>query len=319
MGATHHRHTIPPHHVLRGHGPAKFCEPRPMRSSAAPCRHSPLSTAKTTALCRDDQLPAQSRARRHLLLHGQPARPQKRPSCPAHPQSARRRSARQGPGTFPHRCLGGPAGAHALRLDIAGRRHRLLQPMGNDQGAFSKSLPTGETRSASRTGKGERGIWQRRFWEHTIRDDCDYAGPCRLCSFQPGEARPCVRVTRLALHVISPRSRTRHLSGIMGGRDDGHVSEAGEREVYDARSGVEIELRHGSRRQPLRVRTDGFDHVGRLARHCWPSRRPGARPSSGPPAPRLSSHTSSWSLPKCGTTGSVARWPLRCPGRRRAT
>jgi putative transposase len=23
--------------------------------------------------------------------------------------------------------------------------------------------------------KGERGIWQRRFWEHAIRDEADYA------------------------------------------------------------------------------------------------------------------------------------------------
>ena len=39
---------------------------------------------------------------------------------------------------------------------------------------FSKHLPQGEPRSRSRTAKGERGIWQRRFWEHTIRDDQDY-------------------------------------------------------------------------------------------------------------------------------------------------
>ena len=29
--------------------------------------------------------------------------------------------------------------------------------------------------SASRTAKGERGIWQRRYWEHTIRDESDFA------------------------------------------------------------------------------------------------------------------------------------------------
>ena len=40
---------------------------------------------------------------------------------------------------------------------------------------FSRKMPPGEDRSASRVGKGERGIWQRRFWEHTIRDDRDYA------------------------------------------------------------------------------------------------------------------------------------------------
>ncbi len=32
-----------------------------------------------------------------------------------------------------------------------------------------------ERRSDSRKKKGERGIWQRRYWEHMIRDDEDYA------------------------------------------------------------------------------------------------------------------------------------------------
>ncbi|WP_063689558.1 REP-associated tyrosine transposase [Bradyrhizobium stylosanthis] len=41
--------------------------------------------------------------------------------------------------------------------------------------AFSRSLATEEPISASRAGKAERGIWQRRYWEHTIRDDEDYA------------------------------------------------------------------------------------------------------------------------------------------------
>ncbi len=40
---------------------------------------------------------------------------------------------------------------------------------------FSKSLPKMEFRDAVREKKGERGIWQRRFWEHTIRDADDYA------------------------------------------------------------------------------------------------------------------------------------------------
>ncbi len=41
--------------------------------------------------------------------------------------------------------------------------------------AFAKALPRTERLSATRARKGERGIWQRRFWEHTIRDDRDYA------------------------------------------------------------------------------------------------------------------------------------------------
>ena len=40
--------------------------------------------------------------------------------------------------------------------------------------AFSKSLPRIERRSKVRIARGERGIWQRRFWEHTLRDERDY-------------------------------------------------------------------------------------------------------------------------------------------------
>lgn len=38
---------------------------------------------------------------------------------------------------------------------------------------FSRSVPSGESIRTSRQQKGERGIWQRRFWEHQIRDDRD--------------------------------------------------------------------------------------------------------------------------------------------------
>ena len=40
---------------------------------------------------------------------------------------------------------------------------------------FSRSLPKIERRSAVRIAAGERGIWQRHYWEHCIRDDADYA------------------------------------------------------------------------------------------------------------------------------------------------
>lgn len=39
---------------------------------------------------------------------------------------------------------------------------------------FSRRLLFGERRNRSRISKGERGIWQRRFWEHLIRDETDY-------------------------------------------------------------------------------------------------------------------------------------------------
>jgi putative transposase len=41
--------------------------------------------------------------------------------------------------------------------------------------AFARRLPRHERISQSRSAKGERGIWQRRYWEHTIRDEADFA------------------------------------------------------------------------------------------------------------------------------------------------
>jgi putative transposase len=51
--------------------------------------------------------------------------------------------------------------------------------------AFSRSLPEKEQVSASRQSKGERGVWQRRYWEHTLRDDADYAAHADYIHFNP--------------------------------------------------------------------------------------------------------------------------------------
>lgn len=40
--------------------------------------------------------------------------------------------------------------------------------------AFSKRLPKTEVLTATQRSRGERGIWQRRYWEHLIRDERDY-------------------------------------------------------------------------------------------------------------------------------------------------
>jgi putative transposase len=36
-----------------------------------------------------------------------------------------------------------------------------------------------------KTAKGERGLWQRRFWEHTIRDDLDLERHVEYIHFNP--------------------------------------------------------------------------------------------------------------------------------------
>ena len=40
--------------------------------------------------------------------------------------------------------------------------------------AFSRRLPATERLTATQQRRGERGIWQRRYWEHLIRDELDY-------------------------------------------------------------------------------------------------------------------------------------------------
>jgi len=62
--------------------------------------------------------------------------------------------------------------------DFAGR-WRLIKS------AFSHGLPGGEAISVSRTAKRERGIWQRRYWEHTVRDEDDFVRHLDYIHFNP--------------------------------------------------------------------------------------------------------------------------------------
>jgi putative transposase len=48
---------------------------------------------------------------------------------------------------------------------------------------FSRSLKPIYPTSASRSAKGERDIWQRRYWEHTLRDDADFRNHCNYIHF----------------------------------------------------------------------------------------------------------------------------------------
>jgi len=41
--------------------------------------------------------------------------------------------------------------------------------------SFSKAIPDSEWRSETRQRRGDRGIWQRRYWEHLIRYEKDFA------------------------------------------------------------------------------------------------------------------------------------------------
>ena len=49
------------------------------------------------------------------------------------------------------------------------------------QVGWNPTLP----RSASKIAKGDGGIWQRRFWEHHIRDERDFATHVDYCHLNP--------------------------------------------------------------------------------------------------------------------------------------
>lgn len=50
---------------------------------------------------------------------------------------------------------------------------------------FSKGLPKTEQLSSVRTKRGERGIWQRRYWEHLIRNEADFQNHIDYVHFNP--------------------------------------------------------------------------------------------------------------------------------------
>lgn len=50
---------------------------------------------------------------------------------------------------------------------------------------FTKSVGRMTPRSLSQKAKGEAGLWQRRFWEHCIRDEADYRRHMRYCAWNP--------------------------------------------------------------------------------------------------------------------------------------
>ena len=50
---------------------------------------------------------------------------------------------------------------------------------------FSRQILPTERRSPSRIAKWERDIWQRRYWEHLIRDEGDFARHVDSIHFNP--------------------------------------------------------------------------------------------------------------------------------------
>jgi putative transposase len=60
---------------------------------------------------------------------------------------------------------------------------------------FSRGLNASGLRSASKISKREKGIWQRRYWEHAIRSDEDLARHVDYIHFNPVKHGHVTRVS----------------------------------------------------------------------------------------------------------------------------
>ena len=86
-------------------------------------------------------------------------------------------------------------GTYFFTANLAERLHAIwrLSPGDADyplrwsliKSGFSWRLAKGERVSASRQAKRERGIWQRRYWEHQIRDETDLARHVDYIHYNP--------------------------------------------------------------------------------------------------------------------------------------
>ena len=53
------------------------------------------------------------------------------------------------------------------------------------KGSFSQQMDPREYINSVRKNKNERGIWQRRFWEHLVRDEKDYEHHLNYIHYNP--------------------------------------------------------------------------------------------------------------------------------------
>jgi putative transposase len=64
--------------------------------------------------------------------------------------------------------------------------------------SFSHRLPPALSRSPSKIAKREKGLWQRRYWEHAIRDEADLMRHIDYIHFNPVKHGLVSRAPRLA-------------------------------------------------------------------------------------------------------------------------
>jgi REP-associated tyrosine transposase len=90
--------------------------------------------------------------------------------------------------------------------------------------AFSRRFDKIEPRSCSRMNKRERGIWQRRFWEHCIRDERDYVRHVDYIHYNPVKHGYVDSASDWRYSSIHRYIRLGLLDEDWGGRQQAHIT-----------------------------------------------------------------------------------------------
>jgi REP-associated tyrosine transposase len=93
---------------------------------------------------------------------------------------------------------------------------------------FAKALPKQEQLNRVRVRRNERGIWQRRFWEHLIRDETDFARHVEYCYINPVKHSLVTRVRDWPYSSFHRDVRAALFPEDWGG-DTGMIGDFGER------------------------------------------------------------------------------------------
>lgn len=94
---------------------------------------------------------------------------------------------------------------------------------------FSKGLPQTERLSELRRRRNERGIWQRRYWEHTLRDEADFGAHVDYVHINPMKHGLVERVADWPYSTFHRYVQAGALPADWGGGED-RIDSAGERE-----------------------------------------------------------------------------------------
>ena len=93
---------------------------------------------------------------------------------------------------------------------------------------FSAHFPHAENLSASKQRRHERGIWQRRFYEHTVRDETDLQRCADYIHFNPVKHGLCDNVRDWAFSSFHRYVRDGRLPLNWGGTKETAVMSFGE-------------------------------------------------------------------------------------------